>query len=291
MAQRILRPLSFGDLLDEMFDLYKKNFLLFAGIAGILIIPLSLIVYSAAPKNAQSSLYTLIMLLTSFIATAAATWSVSRVYLGGSTTILESYKTVMSRLPALLWTMVVAFGLLLLAFVPLLLASVFMSLAAIGGSMAGIGAIMLVMGIATAVLLVIFAFWVSFISQVVMLEGISGPKAIGRSRFLTAGNFGRIFLTGLLIGLINIVVTLVLTIPFGGIAAMFTPDQSGSGIAYGLSSGIASTLTTPIQIITFVLMYYDIRVRKEGFDLEMLAQNMGEASITTMPTDKEAPAQ
>ena len=37
--ERILRPLNYGDLFDEMFDLYKKNFLLFMGIVSLTYIP------------------------------------------------------------------------------------------------------------------------------------------------------------------------------------------------------------------------------------------------------------
>jgi hypothetical protein len=46
MAQRILRPLSYGDLFDEVFDLYKKHFVLFVGIAGVVVIPLYALTYA-----------------------------------------------------------------------------------------------------------------------------------------------------------------------------------------------------------------------------------------------------
>ncbi|MGB9587354.1 MAG: hypothetical protein ACPL7O_04170, partial [Armatimonadota bacterium] len=41
MAQRVLRPLTLGDLLDEAIDLYRGNFTLLAGIAGLVYMPLA----------------------------------------------------------------------------------------------------------------------------------------------------------------------------------------------------------------------------------------------------------
>lgn len=41
---------------------------------------------------------------------------------------------------------------------------------------------------------------------------------------------------------------------------------------------IAQALTTPLLSIPFTLLYYDSRIRTEGFDLEMMAQNLGGAS-------------
>jgi hypothetical protein len=40
--------------------------------------------------------------------------------------------------------------------------------------------------------------------------------------------------------------------------------------------GVASSvITTPFMAAVLVLIYFDLRVRKEGFDLEVLAQGVG----------------
>jgi len=44
-----------------------------------------------------------------------------------------------------------------------------------------------------------------------------------------------------------------------------------------LLSLAATVVTAPISAIATVLLYYDLRIRKEAFDLEMLAKSMGRA--------------
>jgi hypothetical protein len=42
-----------------------------------------------------------------------------------------------------------------------------------------------------------------------------------------------------------------------------------------LLQSLAGALVLPFSVATTVLLYFDIRVRKEGFDVEMLARGMG----------------
>jgi hypothetical protein len=39
--------------------------------------------------------------------------------------------------------------------------------------------------------------------------------------------------------------------------------------------GVVSILLSPVSAIAVTLLYYDFRIRKEGFDLEMLSQSIG----------------
>jgi hypothetical protein len=48
----------------------------------------------------------------------------------------------------------------------------------------------------------------------------------------------------------------------------------------GLISGIAGLLTYPLNPIAFTLLYYDLRIRKEGFDLEMLSRDIAKPENT-----------
>ena len=41
-----------------------------------------------------------------------------------------------------------------------------------------------------------------------------------------------------------------------------------------LASALGQILVTPIGAGAAILLYYDLRIRKEGFDLQMLAQSM-----------------
>ena len=42
-----------------------------------------------------------------------------------------------------------------------------------------------------------------------------------------------------------------------------------------IGTSIATVLTQPFSQLVAVLLYFDLRVRKEGFDLEILAKQLG----------------
>ena len=92
-----------------------------------------------------------------------------------------------------------------------------------------------------------------FISQVIMVEGITGPAVLARSASLVAGKWwntlGRI-----------IVMFLVIQIPTGLLSSALTAAFPGVG-GILLSSGTAF-VTTPFGIIASTLMYFDRDVRK-----------------------------
>ncbi|MCE5315537.1 MAG: glycerophosphoryl diester phosphodiesterase membrane domain-containing protein [Armatimonadota bacterium] len=262
MAQRILRPLSYGDLFDELFDLYKKHFVLFVGISAVVEVPIYAILYAIGGKGASVAVSVLSGVIA-YVVMAATTWAVSQCYLGNETSIADSYKAIGHRLVPFFVTMIVV-GLCIFA-----------------------GFLLLVIpGI-------ILAFRFAFVSEVFILEGKTLKDAMGRSAQLTKDNYGRIFVIGLLATILAIVVSMILTIPTQLLAAIFAGNAQTVGgpvgLIYGVMAGIASALTTPLQVMAFVLLYYDVRVRKEGFDIQMLASNLGmqEPASSAVENNKE----
>ena len=53
-------------------------------------------------------------------------------------------------------------------------------------------------------------------------------------------------------------------------------------VLQGVLTTIVQAAATPIGTISMILFYYDIRIRKEGFDLEVLA-----ASLAAQPATAE----
>jgi hypothetical protein len=119
-----------------------------------------------------------------------------------------------------------------------------------------------------------------FVPPVFMLEGKSITDTLTRSKSLSDGELGRIFVLALVTLAINYAITAAITAPASIMAGvnLFQGVEPGGlwGILYGVSEGLAKTLVAPIPVISAVLLYYDIRVRKEGFDLELLASSMNE---------------
>ena len=119
--------------------------------------------------------------------------------------------------------------------------------------------------------------WVSFAVAlpVLMTEGLRGRKALSRSFGLVRGRWWR---TGILL-----VVAFVLTSIVGGIitfavaaVAFARPDNPFVLFAIGaLSSTAGALITTPFSAAYHTVLYFDLRVRKEAFDLQLLAQSLG----------------
>jgi hypothetical protein len=91
-----------------------------------------------------------------------------------------------------------------------------------------------------------------------------------------------------LLGILSwIVTTLPLTIIQFVLTAALPLDNIGlvSGISAGLSS-IFTVLWQPLNVAAVVLLYYDLRVRKEGYDLALRVERL-EAEVS--PPNVEAP--
>jgi hypothetical protein len=112
----------------------------------------------------------------------------------------------------------------------------------------------------------------TLISQVIVIERVGVFRGLQRSWELIGGSWWRVFgielLLGTLVGILNLIV--------GGVAGNVVSLLSipgahilGSMIQYG-----AQTLVLPIQYAGYALLYYDLRIRKEGFDLERMAQSL-----------------
>jgi zinc transporter ZupT len=99
-----------------------------------------------------------------------------------------------------------------------------------------------------------------------MLEDAPIGRAFGRSRSLVTGAWWRVFGIQLLTGLIAVVVTLIVTLPFGGL----TQSTSATYLALStIGAIIAATITEPLAAGVTVLIYTDQRIRRERMDLEL----------------------
>lgn len=75
--------------------------------------------------------------------------------------------------------------------------------------------------------------------------------------------------------LIGAIVQAVVSVPFQ-FASQFLLAENvvlGSILAF-IGEGIGGTLITPFGLIVQVLLYFDLRIRKEGLDLSLMAQQL-----------------
>lgn len=304
-----LRPLGLGEILDRTFTLYRNNFWLFCGImalpesltilAGLLVglgmrgamRPLLTVPTPNAPPPDPSmvmsqfgSTFFVAMILNLVrgiiyvAAVSATTIAVASVYLGYASTIRDAYRKIRGRI----WFVLGFFILLGLIAAAVYVVAAIVAIVGAAASAAALSIISPVLGVTLAVLfvlgIIVAAAWVlvrfSLALPVILLEDRGVVDAMSRSGILTEGYRGRIFLALLVMFLIALAITAEITVPssilFFASAMKGTFMPTWLVIAQSLSEGIAGTVTGPLLAITIALLYYDMRIRKEAFDLEAM---------------------
>ena len=282
MSETELRPLTAGVLLDHSFGIFRRLFVPLVVIQVICSgVPFLLNVYGAARGGMRIG-FTFVVYLIAFVlgalASAATAYLISESYLGRDLAPRAALRRAVPRIGAV---MVLSLGLGLVVMVsalPALLAvaggGAFAGLALQeGGSpgQAGTGALLMLAGLAMLVIPVFVFSGLSVATTALVLENVGAGKAMSRSWALTKGF--RLRIVGLLF-----VVLIVLMIPFLAIGAMggaFQAEPStGSVVLITVASGLVSLVIGPLLYCVLTLVYYDLRVRKEAFDLEMLAAGL-----------------
>jgi len=272
-----LRVMPLGELLDETFKLYRRHFTVIAGVALVIILPnliLSLISgsYRANPISylqsvaqninnpdeltriqARQQEYTSspLYLLSFPIAALLVPFSVGAMYRAATSLAAGNLETIGSVLLGTLRRYFAVWGVVILA------ALVFLG--------------------AIAIVTIPVVLWVAIRWSVALpalfAEGIGPVKALGRSWNLVRDNWWRTL--GILI-IVTIMVSLIqtaLAFLFGGVAAVVP------GLSDDLRAGVVTTVTTLVDAlvgaitpIAITMLYLDLRVRKEGLDLDQLAR-------------------
>jgi hypothetical protein len=121
---------------------------------------------------------------------------------------------------------------------------------------------------------------VVFLPQVVMIEGQSAGSALSRAMSLGSGNWYRVGAILLFTYFVSLSLLAAFTLPFivvlaylGVLSAEFFLSP-GWNILYSAFNQISNLLVWPIWIVSFTLLYFDSRVRKEAYDLELLAREV-----------------
>jgi hypothetical protein len=148
-------------------------------------------------------------------------------------------------------------------FVAVFAPALLFALAQVGGTLAcGVGAY------ATAALFAVAL-------PVVVLERAAPGRAMGRSLQLTKQHFFRVLGIVVSAQLLQSVLDVGITTLIG--VWMFNNTSSdGAVLAQGLATGAAALITEPFFATVLVVIYFDVRIREEGFDIQLLMQRNDE---------------
>ena len=303
MAQPVLRPFGVGEIIDVSFTILRRRFLQMIAIAAIITVPMGIAQVLTLPEfvttaasfqsgevsesdlEAFEELLSLdeilpfvIVLIVSFfltfIATGALTSVVADEYTGTESTWRDSIRQGVRKMPRIVGAVL----LLVLIYVGFVLAMV-----VIGAVIGPLVVLIVLVGVVFAAIAVVS---VSLFIPALVVEGLSPWASLRRSWGLTRGRRGPILGTFLLAALITVILsTIVQTV----VAFPFPASQQIA--VSGVASVLVGMVTSPFFATVNAVIYFDQRVRKEGFDLDLLAAQMGTplTAAAPLPPDAFAP--
>jgi uncharacterized membrane protein len=254
-AAALPRPMGIGEILRTAFQLYQRHWRTLLAIAAVVVVPLTLLQYlfgdlvrtqgettrnGVVVETATWSvgiaglLAALGGILMYLVLTGAITRAVAAEVAGEDPSVEQSYRFGFHRL----WSV--------------LLVSVLVGLAIIGG----------------LILLVIPGIWIgvrlAVSIEALVVEGRRGTEAMGRSWGLVGGHWWHAFGTLLVAALLTGIVNAVITAPFG----------ATGWFVQGVAAAVATVVTLPYGVLVGVLLYLDLRARKERLSLETLRADL-----------------
>lgn len=127
--------------------------------------------------------------------------------------------------------------------------------------------------------LIALATFTVFTGHAVLIEQKGAGAALARSFELVKSRFWPLLGTGIVFTLLGTVLSYIVVGPFSFVAGIVAAP-TGSLVPIALTSlmdGLVATVITPFMAVGLTLVYFDTRIRREGYDLETMAQQQAEA--------------
>jgi len=287
-----LRPLGVGDIVDRVFALYRSRPLLYIAIAAVPYLVFILVIAAATVALAGTFLglaqFANVLasgdlpdpreLLTAMVAfigfvlfivvaavvilstqTTALVYAMSARYLGRPITLGEAFRAGLRATPRVILTGLAIFMTFVLFW----------------------AALIITMAVSQQTLVVVVAVIVGLVGSfyilastltapvIATLESVGPLTAIRRSWSLAAGNRWRILGLQLLLIVLNGVISAVVSAIF---VTTIIGDATLRTVAQQLVNAATTILWAPVEWGTFAILYYDLRVRHEAFDLQLAAE-------------------
>lgn len=245
-----LRPRKATEIIDAAIEVYRRNLIHFLLLAALVRVPWLIVqIFFLAPREGDAAMIGISMLislgtmLTTFLMSGFVIHLASELYLGRDADAFDTIRKLAPRIPTIF------------------MASLLQSVAI------GLGLILFLFP-AVWITAVLFA-----VIPAVVLEGKGVFGAFDRSTELSRGAKLHILSALGLVVLIRVIVEF-------GIALISTAIPQPE-LRY-VAVTVAAMLIYPLIGIAITLVYYDIRIRKEGFDIEMMARQAPEPSPATV---------
>ena len=281
-----LRPLGVGEILDVAIPIYRSRFAALVNEVSIVLAPVFLLgalIQLSVPNEddffettqpgatpdfdadrfwallAGTVLVGILTYIAAQLATGACFKAVGGAYFDEPADWRASLRFARARIGSLLWLSVLLVVFLIPAALAFILPAVYLYVA-----------------------------W-TVAAPVLLLEDVRGRAALKRSRALVKGRWWPTLLILILVGILTSIVQLLFLGLFAGVVSV-SDNEVAQAVAEAVAQIAGSALTTPLSAAVLTVLYFDLRVRKEGFDLELLARRIGADPAAVPPSDATPPA-
>lgn len=282
--------MTVADIIDTAIRIYRHNFGPILAIAAIVQVPMVALQGAAMYYLMRTMLQAegpdlpleeflvgaagfggafLVALLLLPLGEAALAVGISERYLGRPITVSGAYQVALRYWPRVLWTSMLYWG---WAYLWFLVGLIFLIIP---------GPVLLIMALVR---------YLPAGDVIVVLENVWGRAALRRSWHLTAGYGWSIFAALAILVLMVAVATYGVTVPLQLVMMFFINEEQyllPATVIYQALQATVTVILQPLWMIGTVLIYYDLRIRKEGFDLLMMAEAL---NVPPPAASEDAPA-
>lgn len=283
-----LQPMGVSEILDITFSFYRRHFLLFLGVitfyffGSLVKHSIESLLHGSDLKNLVANLVDMPFEVVSIGGIIVAT---ATIYFGGHITSSAALKQSLRHFWHLL-------GCCLLWVLPLMI-PVIVLFVMISFVARNLEATLFIPFAVLPFSLYFIVRW-SFVAEVCLIERTGIKDAFKRSSELVRGTWWRVFGILALILMLSAAIHYILEFSLGVIliltklagatnledlfqwSVMETDFDSSNLLFYAIMTCadlMLRTLTAPIWVIGVTLLYFDLRIRKEGFDIELQAND------------------
>jgi hypothetical protein len=248
MDELRLRSRTVSELVDAAFALYRRDanqYIVMMAVATLPQLVARLVLRGDGTPSLNTALLglavALVSLFTYTIGTAAITKFGSRVYLGEQADLEETVRSVIPKVGELLWAGILKGLLYIVGFMVFFLGEFY-----VAARFFAVGA-------------------------AIVLEDSGVDEAFSRSSKLSAGRKRHILNTLLLVWIIYFLLSFCVS---------FVANLTKSTVADVVFSTAFTIVAYPVIGLTSMLLYYDCRIRGEGFDIERMAASMAATGVS-----------
>jgi hypothetical protein len=256
MSDLVLRPRSATELIDAAFQVYRRAPVPFIVAMALVYVPwlaIRLLLQIEIPQTPDQFTPTMFRDLMIFAAAGIVIYGLAggvvsliarAVYLDEPIDVPDAFRQTLTRILPITVATAITFALIGIGFVFLLIPGI----------------------------LLIGRFFA--VRQIVVLESQGPFAAIVRSGHLATRNYGRIIGTLFLVAVLTWVVN---------VGAALLINLQPSKVVANVFATLVTILIYPILGITETMLYFDTRIRNEGFDVEYLAGKVTDTATTAGP--------